>query len=192
METNQFIKATVGIVVVFLVIIAVAIPIIGGFTESSPGETGENTATTQLRNPAGGLLELNPGITITWSDGVTKVNDDVVTTDSTYITLFGFDYVQFGASTMFATMYHDSEASQIRELTASWDGSTLSVTTNNDSFTEQSTYAFLYYYPSQCTPSGDWISDKEYVPIYDDDASSPTDPQPEAFEDSGESVEVMG
>ena len=43
METNQFIKATVGVVVVFLVIIAVAIPIIGGFTESSLGETGTNT-----------------------------------------------------------------------------------------------------------------------------------------------------
>lgn len=35
METNQFIRATVGVVVVFLVITAVAIPIIGGFQGSA-------------------------------------------------------------------------------------------------------------------------------------------------------------
>ena len=62
METNQFIKATVGVVVVFLVTIAVAIPIIGGFTESSPGETGTNTG---VSDPEWGIYGMEDGTTIT-------------------------------------------------------------------------------------------------------------------------------
>lgn len=42
METNQFIKATIGIIVAFVILAVVAIPIIGGFTESSDGSEEEN------------------------------------------------------------------------------------------------------------------------------------------------------
>lgn len=60
METNQFVMATVGIVVVFLVIITAAIPIIGGFTESSPGETAENSAVSDITTS---LYTVNDGTT---------------------------------------------------------------------------------------------------------------------------------
>ena len=80
METNQFIKATVGVVVVFLVIIAVAIPIIGGFTESSPGETGTNEYTS------GNYAVYIPkaGTSITLTDGALNINgEDFINYNST-------------------------------------------------------------------------------------------------------------
>lgn len=88
METNQFIKATVGVVVVYLVIIAVAIPIIGGFTESSPGETGTNSA---------GLYygaELNEGTTISvQTTGTVTINDTVVSLNNVSVfTLANSDF----------------------------------------------------------------------------------------------------
>lgn len=175
MEIDNIVKVTVGAAVVIIMIVAFAIPVMSGFTESSDGETGTNTPTTNIDDdPSKGLFELKPGITLTWDGGVTTVNGDTVTTDASHFTMFAFDGIQVGVTSMYAILYESSGLSQIQEITAVWDGSTLSVTTNNDNFTVASAYAFMMYYPSQSVPSGDWISDNDYVMIYDFDASTPT------------------
>lgn len=46
MEIDNIVKVTVGAAVVIIMIVAFAIPVMSGFTESSPGETGTNTPTS--------------------------------------------------------------------------------------------------------------------------------------------------
>lgn len=80
MEIDNIVKVTVGAAVVIIMIVAFAIPVMSGFTESSPGETGTNEYTS------GNYAVYIPkaGTSITLTDGALNINgEDFIDYNST-------------------------------------------------------------------------------------------------------------
>lgn len=158
METNQFIKATVGVVVVFLVIIVVAIPIIGGFTESSPGEMAENASTIETTDDTF-LAALSPGATVsvTETEQMT-INGNELPISFGSSTNLGYSYIVTkdivicvnGANSTMVTYNNDVVLNPF-PVNLNWSGTELSasfINTNASnepvSFTVPCTEMFIY------------------------------------------------
>lgn len=89
METDNIVKVTVGAAVVIIMIVAFAIPVMSGFTESSPGETGTNTG---VSNPEWGIYGVEDGTTITKTGSSADILFNGVAPQATSIYIFTDNY----------------------------------------------------------------------------------------------------
>ena len=166
METNQFIKATVGVVVVFLVIIAVAIPIIGGFTESSPGETGENSDMSGA-NRSLYSIEDAAAIVLTLGNPTTmKINDDTIELENDGgISSIFTDEMSVGYTPNNDLLFIQDNVfdSFSGTATINFDGSHLSIT--YDDTTKEFDPDYLYVIIPKQTSKPIWAGEIDYVQI---------------------------
>lgn len=89
MDISRMTTAIVAIVVMVIVVVTVAVPILTGFTESSPGETGTNT---QVSNPEWGIYGMEDNTTITKANISADILFNGVAPQATSIYIFTDNY----------------------------------------------------------------------------------------------------
>ena len=166
METNQFIRATVGVVVVFLVIIAVAIPIIGGFTESSPGVAETNK---EMEDPNLSLYVLEPDTVVTFENAKATIGDwefQFHNSSSFFcIGATGFSITMLNSGTIMTCFNGSVQTVDGGQATITFNGSSIQLQGINVNYTGSSSSAVAVLENQTTKP--DWASSEDYVQISD-------------------------
>ena len=173
MEIDNIVKVTVGAAVVIIMIVAFAIPVMSGFTESSPGETGENSDISDA-NRSLYSIEDAASIVLTLGKPTTmKINDDTIElkNDSGISSIFT-DEMSVGYTPNNDLLFIQDNVfdSFSGTATINFDGSHLSIT--YDDTTKEFDPDYLYVIIPKQTSKPIWAGEIDYVQISTDNGES--------------------
>lgn len=169
MNTGALIRAIIAIIVAFVVTFVVAVPILSTFTETHPGELGENV---EIADATTSLFELRPDSTV----NITVGDDDTVTMtvngtaytsrdmDNPYAVICkNFTATTTDSGTVIIHRENVAGSSSSGVINVSYDGAEVTVGT----VTKEYTYAVdhVYVVTDQTDVIPDWAVDTRYVMI---------------------------
>lgn len=168
MEIDNVIKVTVGVVIAIIMVVAFAIPVFSGFTESNPGVPGTNAG---MDDPDYSLYVLEPNTTITFTknndEGTVTIGDwtTQITNDGVYfaIATTGFSISMISNSTIMAIFKGSMQVVGGDQATIIYNGSSIELQSANVNFNGDASDVVAVLEKQSAKP--DWAKNDEYVQI---------------------------